>query len=161
MAQDCSAARPQFNLAFLFTAMFLVALWSLSFWGTTTGSKVVLAVYALTYLCGCWKTRRAVLCLLPAMYLPYAWLLAASHWDGYRLQWVAMVWQLPGILAEVLFHPLDGWLFQVVTAVATLMVFFIAIIPARFSFSAASKTSLVVFAAALLNSWLCYQLFRL
>lgn len=156
----CKSQRPQFNLRFLFTALTIAALWLSLFWFTSIASQVLLAIYGLTYLFGCWKTRRAVLMLLPAMYVPYAWLLKDWPWSDYQRQWIAMVWQLPGILAEVAIHPSGKVVFGVVTSLATLMVFFCGIFAARPSLRSAWITCLVVCLASTANSLLSYVLFR-
>lgn len=156
----CESQRPQLNLRFLLTALTIAALWLSLFWVTSIASKVLLAIYGLTYLFGCWKTRRAVLMLLPAMYVPYAWLLDDWPWSEYQRQWIAIVWHLPGILAEVATHPSGKVVLAVVTSLATLVVFFCSIFAARRSLRSAWITCLVVCLASAANSLLSYALFR-
>ena len=156
----CDARRPQYDMQFLLTALSLSALW-LSLWGITTlASKTLLAIYGLTYLFGCWKTRRAMLFVSPALYLPYVWLITDWPWDAYRRQWIAMGWQLPGLLAEAPWHPLPEVPFAIVTSLVTLGCFFTAIFAARPSLKAAWITSLVVLLLSIGNSFVCYSLFR-
>ena len=161
-ANACAKPRLQFDLNFLVTAMSVTVLWVACLAFTTVASKILLAIFALTYLFGCWKSRRAVLGLLPAMYLPYAWLFANwNEWpfSPYRWQWIAMLWQLPGILVEVAMHPLsDIWL-HIVTSVCTVVFFFAALMIARPSLRAAIVTSIAVAVLSSLNSALCYRLF--
>jgi hypothetical protein len=156
----CDARRPRYDLRFLFTTLTLAAVWLSLLWITTLASQILLAVYALTYLFGCWKTRRAVVFVLPAMYLPYAWLLFAWPWHDYRWQWITQLWQLPGMLAEVAIHPSPPLVFALVTSLTTLALFFCAIFAARLSLRAAWITCLVTGLASLANSLLCYTLFR-
>ncbi len=155
---DCYQ-RPQIDLAFLFTLMLLVALWLACWSWTSAGSKVVSAIMALTYLFGCWRTRRAVLVLLPGIYVPYVWLLFDWPWDSYRLQWIALLWQIPGLVVEMVVHPLQDWLFELVTVMATLVFFFAALLPARWSHRSALFTGLIVFTLSLVASYLCHLAF--
>lgn len=158
----CVRPRWQFDWTFLFALMTLVVLWAALLTITTTASKIILAIYAMTYLFGCWKTRRATLWILPAMYIPYVWLFADwSKWpiSQYRWQWIEMLWHLPGLMVEAALHPLsEGWL-QIVPSVATLAFFFTAVMLARPSLRLAIVTSIIVFALSLLNSSLCYRMF--
>lgn len=138
----------------------MTAVW-VSLWGITTlASKAIVAIYALTYLFGCWKTRRGMLFVFPALYLPYAWLLADWPWNAYRQQWIAMGWQLPGLVAEAPFRPLSELPFALLTSLVTLACFFSALFAARPSLRAAWITGLVVLLMSLGNSILCYALFR-
>ncbi len=159
---DCDARRPPLDLRLLFTAMLLAALWSSLVAITSVSSKVVLAIMALTYLFGCWKTRRAVLYLFPAMYLPYfLWLLGDWPSDEYRQQWIAALWHLPGMLAGSLIYPPNVPTFQIISSLATLSLFFALLVPARISTQAARNTSGIVILISLLNGLVVYQLFKI
>ncbi len=73
-ARECShlnpIERPKYDVRLLLLATTLAAVW-LALWPTTSvGGRVVLAVFSFTYLFGCYATRRAVLFVLPSMYLP-------------------------------------------------------------------------------------------
>ena len=157
---DVCSQRPQFGLSFLLTSLLLVGTWAACFAWTVAGRKVVLAVFVLMYLFGCWKSRRAVLFLLPAMYLPYSWVFAGWPWDSYQRQWIAILWQLSVLVAEMIVHPLDGWLFEFITASATLVLFFAFLMPARRSVHAAMWASSVLFVVSLACSYLSYLAFR-
>jgi hypothetical protein len=156
----CDTRRPRYDLRFLFTALTLAAIWLSLCWITTIASQVLLAIYAMTYLFGCWKTRRAVVFVLPAMYVPYTWLLLAWPWHDYCWHWIARLWQLPGLLAEVALHPSSPLVSALVTSLTTLGFFFCAIFAARLSLRAAWITCCITLLASIANSALSYALFR-
>lgn len=152
-----------FNLMFLFLLLSLSGIWLALFPVTSIGSKTILAVIGLTFLFGCWKTRRAVLFLVPAMYVPYLWLIADwqdTTWNSYRWQWIEMLWQLPGLLAEVMVHPLSNIWFEVVTTITTISIFLAIVLTARRSRWAAILTSIIVLLASIANSYICMVLYR-
>ncbi len=107
----CDAAPyrlPQFTLQFLALATVLVAVWA-SLWPiTSVGSRAVLAVIVLTYLFGCARTRRTVLLMLPAFYVPqlFAFLVKGQ---AQRL-WSEVFWLMPGQGAAI---TIIIWLFAV------------------------------------------------
>ena len=145
------------------TAISIVAIWMALLPVTNVASKVVLAIYGLTYLFGCNKTRRAVLILLPAMYLPYLWLFADWQdwpWHGYRWQWIGMLWVLPGLLAEMSMHPLAEPWFSIVVGLATLAVFFTFVMAARPSLRAAITTGIILVLLNAVNSSFCLAIYR-
>lgn len=160
----CDSARPQFNLQMLFTALTLSGMWLALAAITSVGSKIVLGVFGLTYLFGCWKTRRAVLSVLPAMYVPYVWLLADWQgwpWRDYHWYWIGMLWHLPGLPVESIMHPTSEFWFQTLTAVSTLLLFFFAVVMGRGSLKAALWTSLLVLLISVPSSAFCYVVYRL
>lgn len=156
---ECDSRTPTIDARLLITGALLFAAWASLFAVTTLGSKIVLAVFALTYLFGCWKTRRGVLYLAPAMMVPYGWLV--GYWPGNQLHtsWFATLWQLPGFtLAKSLFAT-TGTTFEIISGLATLLLFFAFLTPARKSQRAALVTSGLLALASLLNSLLFYYLF--
>lgn len=159
----CAATRPHCDTRFLFTAMTIAALWIAMFAVTTVGGKILLAIFGLTYLFGCWRTRRAVLLVLPAMYLPYLWLVwdwTDWPWHSYRWQWIAIWWQLPGLLVEMTMHPLSESWFAFVTTVASLAAFFSFIMLARVSWGFAWITCVIVLLLSSVNSLFCLAIYR-
>lgn len=91
---------PQFNLQFLLWLLGLSAIWAASFRIFDWGSLIVLAVIELTYLFGCSRTKKSVIAVVPAMYLPYGWLLTSTYpWNNYRWDWLGHWLQLPGLVA--------------------------------------------------------------
>lgn len=151
------------NLRFLLLTMGVAGLWFGMLPITAIGSRIVLGVYGLTYLFGCGRTRRAVLFVLPTLYLPYLWLISAgwpSEWTGYRWYWIEIAWQLPGLPMEMAMHPLNAPWFDVVTVLTTLFVFFAAVMIARISLRFSILTGLVTLLLSMVSSTLAYIAFR-
>ncbi len=141
----------------LLTGAVLLVAWASLFAVTTLGSKVVLAVVALTYLFGCWKTRRGVLYLMPAIYIPYVWLVGLWPVGHLQSSWFATLWQLPGLPLTQAIVTTPGTSFELISSFATLLLFFACLAPARQSPPAALMTSGVITVLSLLNSLLCYR----
>ena len=159
----CNASRrPTFDLKFLWLATTLAAIVAALAPLANNASRVILAVYALTFLFGCWKTRRAMLFVLPAMYLPYGWVVveARRSWRGYNLYWLGMFFQLPGLPFEMTVHPLSEFWLQLLTLTATLALFFVVLMLARPSRRMAIAASLVLSLVSLASSLLCYGVYR-
>jgi hypothetical protein len=97
------------------------------------------------------------------MYVPYSWLFMETsdlNWGSYRWHWIGMLWQLPGLTVEALFHPLPDLTFHLITAGFTVVVFMTAVIIGRPSYAWAIAVSTVVLLASCFNSVICYALYR-
>jgi hypothetical protein len=93
---------PEFTVKFFVLAAVLVAAW-LALWPISNpAARCVSAAIGLTYLFGCPRTRRSVLVMLPALYLPQLWVVWIGDypWCDYRWHWVKMFWLLPGLIVE-------------------------------------------------------------
>lgn len=154
---QCDSRVPAMDARLLLTGAVLLAAWASLFAVTTLGSKVVLAVVALTYLFGCWKTRRGVLYLMPATYVPYIWLLGFWPVNHLHTSWFATLWQLPGLPVTQSIITTPGTTFEIISSLATLALFFACLAPARKGPRAALITSGVIAVLSLLNSLLCYR----
>ncbi len=158
-----SQERRQFSLraiwlATTLTALALVSAPFLSGWG-----RGMLAIYCLTFFFGCWKTRRGLLWVLPAMYAPYAWVffLDTAPWRSYNVFWRGLFLQLPGLPVELIFHPMsDSWM-QALTGIASLTMFFTVLLLARPSLRAAVLASSTLLLISCATSWLCYGFYRM
>ncbi|MEC8554543.1 MAG: hypothetical protein VXZ82_05985 [Planctomycetota bacterium] len=101
--------------------------------------------------------------LLPIIYLPYLWLfwdIGDYPWHDYRWEWIGMMLQLPGLLAEIPFHPLDGIGFEVITCSATLVVFSSFVLLARINLWTLIATALIAGGISTVNSAICLSLYR-
>lgn len=156
-------ARALFSLRSIMAATAVVALVIAMRPVTSVGSGIVLASIGLTFFFGDRSTRRAICFIVPVLYLPYVWLFWDWHnypWHGYRWSWIAMVWQLPGLLAEIPMHPLsDGW-FTFVTTSATLAILFTLITIARLNLRSTIIVTVIALLLSSLNSALCLALYR-
>lgn len=129
----------------------------------SVGSLVVWIVVLFTLAFGGRETRRAAAIVTPALYGPYLWLVAdveSESWTDYRWDWIRMIGQLPGITLEMTMHPLSEIWFQIVTSIGTLAIFSLLVTLARPSRLASILTFCVTLLASLLNSALCYALYR-
>ncbi len=153
--------RPQFDLRFLLTLTTIAAIWSALFPIMQWGSVAVLTVIGLTYLFGCWRTKRSVLVLLPCVYIAYAWLVVPwpTTQDSYQLQWIGMWFQLPGLLAEIPFHPQPDLWFHTITASVTVIYFLAVVTLGRVNKTWLAATATIVSYLSFLSSLLCYQLY--
>lgn len=102
--------RPKFDLDFLAWLIGLTAIWLVFASWFSWYSLAVLAVMELTFLFGCWRTRRATLAIIPAMVVPYIWIFVnqVHGWDEYRRQWLAKLLELPGMVTPVVMRTLGG-----------------------------------------------------
>ncbi len=137
------AGKPQFNLQLLMVAITLAAVVSALSPFIDGRSHIVISIYALTFLFGCCKTRRAVLFVLPALYLPFAWMVLSS--GPFEFVRVADFWYRPGLslLGQTQatgMSPVD-----LLAIALTLLVFFVAILLGRTSSRAAAMVSLNLF----------------
>jgi hypothetical protein len=102
--------RPKFDLNFLSCLVGLAAIWvALAPW-LTWPSVGVLAVFLLTFLFGCRRTRQATLVIGLSMVIPYCWILVnqVRPWDDYRRQWLAQLFELPGVIAPLIARAQGG-----------------------------------------------------
>ncbi|MEM7558915.1 MAG: hypothetical protein AAF394_07315 [Planctomycetota bacterium] len=153
--------------AFDLKALFALITWaaiSASLWSILTfAGQVLLSIYLIVFFIGKPNTRRAALVLLPIMYLPYLWLfwdIGDYPWHGYRWDWIGIMLQLPGLLAEIPFHPLDGIWFEVITCFATLVVFSSFVLLARINLWTLIATALIAAGVSSVNSAICLALYR-
>ena len=163
--QDSCSAMPgfRFDLHLLLAAMAFSLAWLAAFQVSNVPSLVLLAIYGLTYLFGCWKTRRAVLWLLPAMYSPYIWLLGnwqARPWGEFPWPWIAMYAELPGFLVCQALAPQSRFWSQVLSGLCITVIFFSAVMCARPSPKAARITALVVLLISIGNSVICFEIYK-
>lgn len=107
--------RVSFKISNLISAAALAGVWLALTPVTSLASRFVLAAIMLTWLFGCWRTRRAVYVMLPAIYVPHLWifLIRDYPWNENRQLWAAMFWQLPGLVPSELLrlfgvHALPG-----------------------------------------------------
>lgn len=111
-------------------------------------SHIIISIYALTFLFGCCKTRRAVTFVLPALYLPFAWTVLSKG----RFEVVGMedFWYRPGLslLGETRATGMN--LIDLSAILLTLLVFFVTTLLGRASSRAAAMASLNLFCL----SWL-------
>ncbi|MEM7475815.1 MAG: hypothetical protein AAF483_12555 [Planctomycetota bacterium] len=160
---DTDSAGSIFSLRRLFEITTLVGISLATMPVLGFASQVLLVVYLGTLYFSEAKTRIAALVILALMYPPYVWLIwdiSDYPWHGYRWQWIGMVLQLPGLLADIPFHPLPNNLFAVVTSLATLVAFFTFLLLARLSRWALLVVSPMVLALSILNSCICLALYR-
>jgi hypothetical protein len=102
--------RPKFDLNFFALLVGLAAFWvALAPW-QTWHSLGVLAVFLLTFLFGCGRTRWATLAIAPSMVIPYAWIFfnQVHPWNDYRRQWLAQLFELPGVIAPIVARAQGG-----------------------------------------------------
>lgn len=163
--ESCNNSNKVF--AFDLKALFALITWaaiSTSLWSILTfASHVLLSIYLIVFFIGKPNTRRATLVLLPIMYLPYLWLfwdISDYPWHGYRWDWIGMILQLPGLLAEIPFHPLDGIGFEVITCFATLVFFSSFVLLARINLWTLIATALIAGGISAVNSAICLALYR-
>lgn len=137
---------------------------STSLWSVLTFTgHFLLSIYLIVFFIGKPNTRRATLVLLPIIYLPYLWLfwdIGDYPWNGYRWEWIGMMLQLPGLLAEIPFHPLDGIGFEVITCSATLVVFSSVVLLARINLWTLIATALIAGGIFTVNSAICLAFYR-
>lgn len=102
--------RPKFDLNLLTLFLGLAAIWLLFAPWMSWYSLGVLAVFLLTFLFGCWRTRWATLAIAPAMMAPYAWIFwnQVHGWGEYRRVWLSKFFEMPGTAAPVILRALGG-----------------------------------------------------
>ena len=151
---DCDAQRPELNLRLLLLSLVLVVLVSLMSPVIDGKSHVLVCIYAMTFLFGCCKTRRSVLIVLPALYLPFAWWsLDEATWRFHGLE---RFWYTPGLclLSWVLNEPLNAEIGQGLReglgVLLTLTMFLLAVLMGR----ASGVTAAVVGTNAFCLAWL-------
>ena len=113
-------------------------------------SLAVLSVYVLTLIFGCWKTRRAVLMVLPALHFPFA-AIYALHSEPFGVYYTDF-WQLPGssfltAVSRNLRNEPDIW-FAWQASLSTVILFLAAVLPARPSRRAAIAVAVGTLAIA-------------
>lgn len=157
-AADCDRCkriweRPKFDRKFFGLAAALAVGWAATIPIFSWGSITVFAVVILTFLFGCWKTRRSVLAIAPCLFFPYLWLLGAEL-AALQPREVISIWLLmPGLLAVFTLDPTSETQFQIVTAVATVLQFLIYVTLGRISIRWLVGTSVVV---CWLSVWLSF-----
>ena len=102
--------RPKFDLDFLSWLIGLAAIWLAVAPWLSWYSLAVLTVMELTFLFGCWRTRWATLAIVPATLIPYIWVFVNQlhGWDDYRRQWLAKLFELPGMVTPVIMRAMGG-----------------------------------------------------
>ncbi|MEZ6133734.1 MAG: hypothetical protein R3C53_02375 [Pirellulaceae bacterium] len=114
-------------------------------------------VYALTFILGCWKTKRATAYVLLGLYVPLAWTLGAAQM---RRPWP--FWYLPGLPFTMLAVPASylAWR-ESVSLGATLAIFFTAILLARPNNRSAVWVAILLFLMMICESLFLVWLFSL
>lgn len=102
--------RPRFDLSFFTLLVGLAAIWVAFAPWLSWYSLGVLAVFLLTFLFGCWRTRWATLAIAPSMVLPYGWIFfnQVHPWNDYRRQWLAQLFELPGVITPIVARAQGG-----------------------------------------------------
>lgn len=103
-----------------------------------------------------WST--AYLVSLASLYLPFAWVLGDYPWDDYRWHWIKLWPVLPGLVAGMLVHPNDYWVFLISGVVTVLLVLLLTVLGAL-SRRVLILTTAVTLIGSVLESCLAYQLF--
>lgn len=151
---------PKFDLRFLFLILTLTAIWLALRRVQNVGSMSVISIIMLTFMFGCPRTRNAVLTVVPAMYLPFAWLLGyVMPFDAYHWSCLESWGQLPGFLPGGFFWEPPGTEF--VAAAITVILFFAGVLSLRFS--DASRWAIAIPTAAICSwsSLMCFTFFRI
>lgn len=102
--------RPKFDLNFVTLLVGLAAIWVAFAPWLSWPSLGVLAVFLLTFLFGCWRTRWATLVIAPSMLIPYSWIFfnQVHPWNDYRRQWLAQLFELPGVITPIVARAQGG-----------------------------------------------------
>ena len=144
----CTQPRVVYDLKFLFLAVTLTGIWTATTRFLSISGVILLAIYMLTYLFGCWKTRRATLFVLPALYIPiFAAILLTGQIKSAIVQ-VAL--ESPGFLFAAIFAPMDWPTSRIILVLSTLAIFFSAVMAARPSKRHATVISCLVLLACCL-----------
>ncbi len=149
---------PQFDIQFLMLATAALAVWLTLWTVTSVGSKFVLAVVLLTLLFGCGRTRRAVIFVVPGLFLPYLTLLLRFNrgmLNDSSYPAIAYLWQLPGILAATGQQRAADLGFIVLTVIATLFVFFAFVMLGRVSPLFSKIAGVLALLYSFLNCLIC------
>lgn len=154
---------PQFGMAELFVWTTVIGI-AIGAWPLfSLASRSLLAVYLMSFLRTSGAMRRAVVLVLLAMYLPYLWLVidvSAYPWNGYRWQWIYIGLQLPGLWAEIPFHPLSDMWFAIVTTLATLVGFCVLATLASSSARAAVVVTVITLVISAIQSLVSLAIYR-
>jgi|GEM_PF-2938968 len=151
---------PKFNLRFLFLVVTLAAIWCALQQIQYLQSMIVISVIMLTYLFGCPRTRNAVLTVVPAMYLPFAWLLAyIVPFDEYQRSFFQAWGHLPGVLSGRFFPESPSM--EIVSAAVTVALFFTGVLALRFSDASGWAIAIPIAAICSWSSLMCYAFSRL
>ena len=165
-AADCDRCkriweRPKFDRKFFVLAGSLAIVWAVSTLVFHRGSVVVLAVVILTFLFGCWKTRRSVLAMTPSLFLPYVWICGVEIFSQRQWQSFADWLVMPGVWVLNPAHSSSDGSFQAITAAATVVQFLVFVTIGRISVRWLAGTSLVVAGISLLLSFFARGVFDL
>lgn len=110
----------------------VLLVWFGLLWVQNGSALVVAAVALLTFMFGCGRTRAATGLVVPALFLPFAWLLWIEYpWNDYRWQWIASWGVMPGLLPARLLVP-DQRLSMYLAAAITVVWFLAAVSVIRF-----------------------------
>lgn len=163
-APECSSfnpfERPKYDVRLLLLATALAAVW-LALWPTTSvGGRVIMAVFSLTYLFGCYATRRGVLFVFPAMYLPVVAAYISLDGQSWGSRWRGGfdLWLHPGCAVSLFLGPSSSSWFLSGAVLSTVVFFLIAVSFARASRWMTVVTALIVLLASSINCWLVFAM---
>ncbi len=89
---------PQFNLTLLFQVIALTAIWLVLIPWQNPWSMVQVTIIMLTWIFGCWQTKRAVVLVGLCWFVPFVWMLLIEYpWNEYRSYWVSVWGVAPAI----------------------------------------------------------------
>ena len=135
----------------------LLALFDWESWPVSSAVVCVAVFLAVALLP--WRTRVALLVVLPFMYLPYLWLLDDYPWHSYRWGWIGMWPILPGLLPAAIFLHNHFLAYPCIVVVTIGAITVATLVGARRNWLL-GLTCLIVLALSIVNSCFAYALFR-
>ncbi len=151
---------PKFDLRFLFLVLTLTAIWLALQRVQNVGSMSVISIIMLTFMFGCPRTRKAVLTVVPALYLPFVWLLVyIVPFNAYHRACIQAWGHLPGLLPSGFFWNPPGT--ELVAATTTVVLFFAGVLALRFSNVSRWVVAIPTAAMCSWSSLMCFAFFRI